>query len=503
MVASTRRNSHEFRCRWDWCTATLASHDALRAHFAAEHEPALAPVTRREAAAMNAMSMGLLSDGDDSMCEWRGGCMRVNGTDKACVVRVLSAVRRKASGSPHTTRSTMSPARAMASLGAPSSWRDQDVSQSQSENIFSLPPRPDQAPSTDNNSRSPRGAKSSMSPARAMASLGRDSAGSQSQSDRTSSLPPQPASISSQDITSRSTRGARMAISPTSATRSLGRDGASSSNHVFSLKPQPASIPSQNSYSQSPPRARMSTSPAPATGQDHAGPSDHVFSLPQAERPPSPDDIFSIHPQQEHSPSLPRSSPSPSSPPRTPTYTRHSFAFQVAQSSPLVSPTPSSLRASPPLEEAIHAQRTFSLSPPPEYTPPRRGSSAAVESQLTQPPVLGKRRRPSPTSDTESDTPARASHTPVRAVSPPRFGRRSGEMKISARVVPPSHGADSDSDAGSSKESDDERPQRRARGSWVRDAVACIDELDITVDSGPPRTQAHRAFASSQPVDVY
>jgi hypothetical protein len=121
MVASTRRNSHEFRCRWDWCTATLASHDALRAHFAAEHEPALAPVTRREAAAMNAMSMGLLSDGDDSMCEWRGGCMRVNGTDKACVVRVLSAVRRKASGSPHTTRSTMSPARAMASLGAPSS----------------------------------------------------------------------------------------------------------------------------------------------------------------------------------------------------------------------------------------------------------------------------------------------------------------------------------------------------------------------------------------------
>jgi hypothetical protein len=70
MVASTRRNPREFRCRWDWCTATLASHDALRAHFAAEHEPALAPVTRREAAAMNAMSMGLLSDGDDSMREW-------------------------------------------------------------------------------------------------------------------------------------------------------------------------------------------------------------------------------------------------------------------------------------------------------------------------------------------------------------------------------------------------------------------------------------------------
>jgi hypothetical protein len=286
-----------------------------------------------------------------------------------------------------------------------------------------------------------------------------------------------------------------MAISPASATRSLGRDGASSSNHVFSLKPQPASIPSQNSYSQSPPRARMSTSPAPATGEDHAGPSDHVFSLPQAERPPSPDDIFSIHPQQEHSPSLPRSSPQP----RTPTYTRHSFAFQVAQSSPLVSPTPSSLRASPPLEEAIHAQHALSLSPPPEY----RGSSEAVESELTQPPVLGKRRRRSPASDTESDTPARASNTPVRAVSPPRFGRRSGEMKLLARAVLPSQRVDSGSGSEDSKESDDERPRRRARGSWVRDAVACIDELDISVDLGPPRTQAHRAFASSQPVDVY
>jgi hypothetical protein len=390
--------------------------------------------------------------------------MRGDGTDQACAVRVLSAVRRKASRSPRGKRSTVSPARTMASPGAHSSWLDQDsaTSESRSNDIFSPPTQPDQAPSPNNDSRSLRGARSTMSPARAMASLGRDSAGSQSQSD-----------------------------------------------HIFSLPPQPASISSQDSSSRSPPGARIAISPASAIGQDDAGSSDHGSSLPpQAGRPRSPDNIYSLHPPPERSPSLPRSSPSP--PPRTPTYTRRSFAFQVAQSSPLVSPTPSSLRASPPLEEAIHAQHAFSLSPPPEYTPPRRrGSSEAVESQLAPPlPVLGKRRRPSPASDTESDTPARASNTPVRAVSPPRFGRRSGEMKLLARAVPPSQRVDSKStsdseDADSSKESDDERPRQRARGSWVRDAVACIDELDITVDSGPPRTQAHRAFASSQPVDVY
>jgi hypothetical protein len=209
----------------------------------------------------------------------------------------------------------------------------------------------------------------------------------------------------------------------------------------------PFATPSASSSSTS---RRQSTS---STVQEHA-----PFQL-AAQSPTIP----SFSPRSEVEPPPPAVAV-PSSPSTDlPRFPRTTFAFQLAQASP--SPVPSSVRSSPPLEEAIHYQTSLLLSPPPGYTPrctpPKHGrdSEGFMEHQFIHGPhalpnmtsanASAKRRRispsptPSPTpspsssgSETESDEPMQKTEGNAGDVnyggraSPPRFGRRSGTMKL-------------------------------------------------------------------------
>jgi hypothetical protein len=66
MTSASVSDAHVvFQCHWDWCTAIFGSRDALYHHFVAEHELPLKPVTRREAAAMEAAEISRTARTDD------------------------------------------------------------------------------------------------------------------------------------------------------------------------------------------------------------------------------------------------------------------------------------------------------------------------------------------------------------------------------------------------------------------------------------------------------
>jgi hypothetical protein len=68
MTSTSTSDTHVvFPCHWDWCTAVLGTRDALYDHFVGEHELSLKPVTRREAAAMEAAEIGRTAVTDDYM----------------------------------------------------------------------------------------------------------------------------------------------------------------------------------------------------------------------------------------------------------------------------------------------------------------------------------------------------------------------------------------------------------------------------------------------------
>jgi hypothetical protein len=264
--------------------------------------------------------------------------------------------------------------------------------------------------------------------------------------------------------------------------------------------------------------------------------------------------IFALTPQSKIEPPpavAARSSPSPS-----PSYSRPTFASQLAMSSPFASPAPSSVRSSPPLEEAIHYQPSLSLSPPPGYTPRPipskhgRDSEEFVEHELTQGPdtlpimtsakVFRKRRRissssPSPSgSATESDSavPPASGLQPVQMTgqnagdvnyggrtSPPCFGRRSGAMKLDFGRTAPSQSSLRmvDVDGDSLEKSDGQgfsssRPRllhdgRRSQQSqemdtttqsWRLEAAAYIDDLSVDADGAVLQTHAPYVIGTSQ-----
>jgi hypothetical protein len=63
-----------YRCRWDWCAFVSQTQNENYEHFILKHEIPLVPMTRREAATLDALTASVTSEAtDDSMRAYRAG----------------------------------------------------------------------------------------------------------------------------------------------------------------------------------------------------------------------------------------------------------------------------------------------------------------------------------------------------------------------------------------------------------------------------------------------